>query len=165
MSTWTKWDKYMFSPFLVSPLKTPYPISSPHAHQPTHSHFSVLAFLYSGALSLYRTKDLSSHWCPTRSSSATYAAVVPLCVCFGCWFSSWELWGVLVTSFWCSSYGAASPFSSLGPFSSSSSIVDPVLHPQVGCDHPLLYLSGTGRASQETTISGSFQHALVGIHK
>jgi hypothetical protein len=33
------------------------------------------------------------------------------------------------------------------------------------CEHPLLYLSGTGRASQETAISGSCQQALVGIHK
>jgi hypothetical protein len=30
-----------------------------------------------------------------------------------------------------------------------------VLHPIDGCEHPLLYLSGTGRASQETAISGS----------
>jgi hypothetical protein len=32
------------------------------------------------------------------------------------------------------------------------------------CEHPLLYLSGTGRGSQETAISGSCQQALVGIH-
>ena len=32
------------------------------------------------------------------------------------------------------------------------------------CKHPLLYLFGTGRASQETVISGSWQQALVGIH-
>jgi hypothetical protein len=31
---------------------------------------------------------LSSHWCPTRPSSATYAP----CVVFGWWFSPWELW-------------------------------------------------------------------------
>jgi hypothetical protein len=34
-----------------------------------------------------------------------------------------------------------------------------------GCEHPLLYLSGTGRVSQETAISGSCQQALVGIYK
>jgi hypothetical protein len=28
---------------------------------------------------------------------------------------------------------------------------------------PLLYLSGTGRAFQETAMSGSYQQALVGI--
>jgi hypothetical protein len=71
--------------------------------------------------------------------------------------------GVLVSSYCCSSYGAANPFSSLGTFSSSF-IGDPVLHPMDGCKHPLLYLSGTGRASQETTISGYCQQALVGIH-
>jgi hypothetical protein len=30
------------------------------------------------------------------------------------------------------------------------------------CEHPL-YLPGTGKASQETAISGSSQQALVGI--
>jgi hypothetical protein len=34
----------------------------------------------------------------------------------------------------------------------------------VGCEHPCLYLSGSGRTSQETNISGSCQHALVGIN-
>ena len=54
------------------------------------------------------------------------------------------------------------PFNSLGPFSSSF-IGDPVLSPMDDCEHPLLYLSGTGRASQETAISGSCQQALLGI--
>ena len=39
-----------------------------------------------------------------------------------------------------------------------------LLSPKDGCEHPLLYLSGTGKASQETAISGSCQQALVGIH-
>ena len=39
-----------------------------------------------------------------------------------------------------------------------------MLIPMVGCKHPPLYLSGSGRASQETAISGSSQHALLGIH-
>jgi hypothetical protein len=71
--------------------------------------------------------------------------------------------GVLVGSYCCPSYGAANPFSSFGSFSSSS-IGDPVLSPMIGCKHPPLYLSGTGRASQERAISGSCQQALVGIH-
>ena len=33
-----------------------------------------------------------------------------------------------------------------------------------GCEHSLLYLSGTGRASQGTAMSGSCQRTLVGIH-
>jgi hypothetical protein len=41
---------------------------------------------------------------------------------------------------------------------------DPMLNPMDGCEHPLLYLSGTDRDSQETAISGSCQQALVGIY-
>jgi len=39
----------------------------------------------------------------------------------------------------------------------------PVLSPVVGCEHLLLYLSGSSRASQETAISGSCQQPLLGI--
>ena len=70
--------------------------------------------------------------------------------------------GELVSSYCCSTYRATDPFSSLGTFSSSS-IGDPVLSPMDGCEHPLLYLPGTGIASQETAISGSCQQNLVGI--
>ena len=42
-------------------------------------------------------------------------------------------------------------------------IGDPMLSPMVGCEHPLLFLSGAGKASQETVISSSCQQALVGI--
>jgi hypothetical protein len=38
-----------------------------------------------------------------------------------------------------------------------------VFHPIAGCEHPLLCLPGTGIASQETAISGSFQQNLVGV--
>jgi hypothetical protein len=37
-----------------------------------------------------------------------------------------------------------------------------VFHPIDDCEHPLLYLPGTGIASHETTISGSFQQNLAG---
>ena len=50
----------------------------------------------------------------------------------------------------------------MGTFSSSF-IRGPVFHPIDDCEHPLLYLSGTGRASQGRAISGSCQRALVGI--
>jgi hypothetical protein len=33
-----------------------------------------------------------------------------------------------------------------------------------GCERPLMYLLDTGKASQETAISGRYQQALVGIH-
>jgi hypothetical protein len=68
-----------------------------------------------------------------------------------------------VGSYCCSSYRVANPFSSFSPFSNSS-IGDRLLSPMVGCEHMPLYLSGSGKASQETAISGSCQQALLGIH-
>ena len=38
---------------------------------------------------------------------------VPPCVLFGWWFSPWELWGVLVGWYHCSSYGGARSFSEI----------------------------------------------------
>jgi hypothetical protein len=70
--------------------------------------------------------------------------------------------GVLFSPY-CSSYGAANSFSSLGTFSTSF-IWNPMLSPMGSCEHPLLYLSGSGRASHETAISGSCQQALICIH-
>ena len=43
--------------------------------------------------------------------------------------------GVVVSSYWCSSYGASNPFRSLSTFSSSI-IGDLVLHPVDDCEHP-----------------------------
>jgi hypothetical protein len=74
-----------------------------------------------------------------------------------------QLWVVLVSSYCCSSYRVADPFSSLGTFSSSF-IWGPVFHPMDDCEHPLLYLSGTGIASQEEAISGSCQQNLSDIN-
>jgi hypothetical protein len=34
----------------------------------------------------------------------------------------------------------------------------------VGCEYLNMYWSGSGRASQETAVSGSYQHTLLGIH-
>jgi hypothetical protein len=68
----------------------------------------------------------------------------------------------LVSSYCCSTYRLADPFSSLGTFSSSS-IGGPVFHPKDNCEYLLLYLPGTGIASQETATSVSFQHNLAGI--
>jgi hypothetical protein len=69
---------------------------------------------------------------------------------------------VLVSSCCCFTYRVSDPPSSLGTLSSSS-IVDPVIHPIADCEHPLLYLLGPGIVSQETAISGSFQQNLASI--
>jgi hypothetical protein len=126
------------------------PIHFPcRAPQPTHSHFLSVAFPCTGTYDLCKTKGLSSQWWLTSPSSAKYAARD---------ISS----GVLVSSYCCSSYSIADPFSSLGTFSSSS-IGGPVFHPIDDCEHPLLYLSITGIASYETAISRSLQQNLAGI--
>jgi hypothetical protein len=70
--------------------------------------------------------------------------------------------GVLVSSYCCSTYRVADPFSSLGTFCSSS-IGGPVFHPIDDCEHPLLCLPGTGLASQETAVTGSLQQNLAGV--
>jgi hypothetical protein len=70
--------------------------------------------------------------------------------------------GVLVSLYCCSTYRVADPFSSLGTFSISS-IGGPVIHPIDDCEHPLLYLPGTGIASLKTAITGSFQQNLADI--
>ena len=69
---------------------------------------------------------------------------------------------VLVNSYCCSTYWVVDPFSSLGTFSSSS-IEGPVFHPIADCEHPLLYLPGTGIVSLTIAISGSFQQNLAGV--
>jgi hypothetical protein len=57
-----------------------------------------------------------------------------------------KVMGELVSSYCCSSYRVAEPFSSLDTFSSSS-IGGPVFHPMADCEHPLLCLLGTGIVS------------------
>jgi hypothetical protein len=147
---------HLSPPKILSPPPSPYsptyPLPLPRPGIPLH-----------WGIKPYRTKGLSSHWWPTRPSAATYAAgAMSATMCFLCWwFSPWELWG-----YWLA-HIVVPPvrlhiFSSLDPFSSSF-IGDPVLSPLVGWEHRPLYLSGSGRDSQETAISGSCQQAL-GIH-
>jgi hypothetical protein len=54
-------------------------------------------------------------------------------------------------------------FPAPGMLSLALSLGDPMLHPMDGCEHPLLYLSVTGRGSHKTAISDSCEQAL-GIH-
>ena len=68
--------------------------------------------------------------------------------------------GVLVSSYCCSTYRVADPFSSLSTFSSSS-IGGPVFHPMADCEHPLLCLPGTSIASQTQLYQGPFSKILL----
>jgi hypothetical protein len=155
-----KWTIFFFSNFLLgiyfyihlhfifypkSPLYPPHPCSPPHPLPLLGPGvFPVL-----GHIKFARPRGLSSQRWPTRPSSATYAAKT-------------RTLGVLVSSYCCSTYRVSDPFSSLGTFSRSS-IGGPMFHPIDGCEHPLLCLPGTGIASQETAISGSFQQNLAGL--
>ena len=141
----------MLSPFLVSSLKSPYSILPSPAHQLTHSHFPVLLFPYTGALSLNGTK--ASPPIDVQQSHPLFHVwlepLFPPSVCFGSWFSSWEIWEYC--SYCYSSYGGANHFSLFGPLSNSS-IGELVLSLMVGGNHSPLYLSSSGRTSQETAI-------------
>jgi hypothetical protein len=134
-------------------------------YPPTHSCLTALVFTYTGALNLHRTKGLPSHWC--------HKAIL----CYICNWSHGSLHvyslvgglvpgssggGGLVGWYCCSSYGVANPLSSF-IFSPNSSIGVLVLSSMISCKHRHLYWSGSGRASQETAISGSCQQEILGI--
>jgi hypothetical protein len=149
--------------FSVCPLETDYPLPLPLLlWECSATHLLTLAFLPRHFPTLgHWTKGLSSHWWLTRPSSATYAAeTIGPCILFGWWFSFSELWGVWLDDIILLSMGLKTP----SALFSNSSVGDPVLSPMVGCENPPLYLSGSGRTSQETAISSSCQQALLGIH-
>jgi hypothetical protein len=149
---WCEWNwfvnvlffliRYLFHLHFQCYSKSP-PRTPPPTPPPTHSHFLALAFPCTEAYKVCMTNG-PLHWWPTRPSSDTYAA------------RGTSSRGVLVSSYCCSTYRVAVPFSSLGTFSSSS-IGSPVIHPIADCEHPLLCLPGPSIASQETATSGSFQ--------
>jgi hypothetical protein len=119
------------------------------APQPTHSCSLALAFPVLGLMIFLR---------PRASPPIDGRLGHPL---LHRQLETW-VWGLLVSSYCCSSYRVADPFSSLGTFSSFF-IRGPVFNPIDDCKHSLLYLPGTGIASQERAMSGSYQQNLSGI--
>ena len=113
---------------------------------PTHSHFLALAFPCTGAYKVCKTKGSLFRLGHLLLHMQLEIRVL----------------GVQVRSYFYSTYRVADPFSSLGAFSSSSTR-GPVYHPIDAYEHPLLYMLGTGIASQEIAISGSCQLNLAGI--
>jgi hypothetical protein len=139
----------MLTPLLVSSLKVPYTLHLP-APQATHSCFLALAFLCTEAYNLHKTKGLSYNWWPTRSSSAPFANRDK---------SSGRYWLVHIVVPPIGLQTSLTPWvlSLAPPFGG------PVFHPIDDCEHRLLYLPGTGIASQEIAMSGSCQQNLAGI--
>jgi hypothetical protein len=83
------------------------------------------------------------------------------CVLLGWWLRPWELWWVWLVDIVLPT-GLQTLSASL-LLSLTPPLGTPVLSPMVGCQHLPLCLAGSGRASQETAISGSCQHKLLGI--
>jgi hypothetical protein len=77
---------------------------------------------------------------------------VPPCVFFYWWFSPWKLCGYWLVHIVVPPIGLLTPSAHWVLYLATSL---ETLCSMDGCEHPLLYLSGTGRASQETAISGS----------
>ena len=123
------------------------PSASP-APLPTHSHFLALAFTCTGAYKV----------CKTQGSLFLVMAKQAIF----CYIRSQrhELQGYWLVHIVVPPYRVADPFSSLGTFSSSS-IGGPVFHPIADCEHPLLYLPGTGIASQRQPYQGPFSKILL----
>ena len=146
-------------PSLSSSLMTPPLCLWEGAH--THAHAHVYLPLW--ASSLYRIRHILSHWGQTRQSSATYvpgAMDHPMYALW--WLSLWELWGVHVNWYCCSSYGVVIPFSSFSPSPNSFTLVAN-LSSMVDCKYLHLSLSAADRATQRTTMLGSCLQFLLHI--
>jgi hypothetical protein len=121
--------------------KVPHMLPHPLPHPPTPTSWPSCSPVLRH-IKFARLMGLSFHRWPTRPFFDSYAA------------RDTSSRGVLVSSYCCSTYRIADPFSSFGPFFSSF-IGGPVIHPIADCEHPLLCLLGPGIVSQETAISGS----------
>jgi hypothetical protein len=151
-------------PFPCIPSRIPYPIvllPDPMrvlTYLPTHSHLPALAFpsqKQGPFLPLMSNKAILCYICSRNHGSLIVYTLVSGLVPA----SSWES-GLLLLLFF---LWVANHFSSFSPFSNSF-IGDPVISPMGSCELLPLYLPGSGKASQETAISGSCQQALLGIH-
>jgi hypothetical protein len=85
------------------------------------------------------------------------------CVFFSWWFSPWELWGVWPVDTVAPSMGLQTSSAPSVPSPTPPSGT-PELSPVIVFELPPPYLSGSGRASQETAMSDFYQQALAGIH-
>ena len=84
-------------------------------------------------------------------------------VFIGWWFSPWSSGGSGLLTLLLPPLRLQTPSAPSVP-SPTPPLGTPELSPMVGCELPPLYLSGSGRASQETAISGFYQQVLSSIY-
>jgi hypothetical protein len=89
--------------------KPPITTAPPPADQATHSCFPVLAFPYTGALTRPRASSPIDVQQGHPLLHMQLEPWVPPCVLFGWWFSPWELWGLLVGSYFVPPMGLQTP--------------------------------------------------------
>jgi len=105
----------------------------------THSHPPTLAFPYTGELNTLRPNDLSSHWCPTKPSSATYVARAMGRSMCTCWFVVQSPGALEPVDTVASSMGLQTPIAPSVPSLSPPSVT-PELSPMIGCKLPPLFV-------------------------
>jgi hypothetical protein len=158
----------MLSPFQVSPLETPHPITASvrvFPHLPTHPCLPALPSPYTGTSNPLRPKDLLPqmsnkailcHLCGQSHGSLHVYSLLGGLVSG----SSGEAgWLTLLLCPW-----GCNPPQLLQSFPNSS-IGDPMLSSMVVCKHPSPYLSGSGRASRrqvyQAPISKHFPASVI----
>jgi hypothetical protein len=110
--------------------------TGPRASPPTDEWQAILCYIYGWSL-----------------------CILP-CILFSCWFSLWELWGYWLVHIVFLPMGLQTPsapwvLSLVPPMGTLCSVQWQA--------ESIYHLTGTGRASQETAISGSCHQVLVGI--
>ena len=148
-------DIFCYLHFICFPLSRSL-LQDPRYHPPSHWLYEGAPppTHYTGASNTLSPEGLSSHWCPTRLSSATYvASAMDSSMCTLWWVVQFlgalgDVWPVVTIA---PSMGLQTPsaFSVPSPTPSSGT---PEFSPMVDCEHPPLCLSGFGRASQEPAI-------------
>ena len=157
----------MLSPFLVSPPKIPYPISLPLLNNPPTPSLSwhppTLGHPAFSGPRASPPMDAQQGYPLLRMQLESW---VPPCVLFWRWLSLWELWEYCMVHIVVPPMGPQVPSapSVPSPTPPSRPTPTPQLSRMVGCKLPPLYLSGSGRASQGTAISGFCHQILVGNH-
>jgi hypothetical protein len=157
----------MLYPFLIPSPSVLYPIPRSslllRGFSPIHLPTLILPLYHSFSLGHQVSRGLRAFF-PTEATQGSPRLYMywwlwtSPCMLFG-----WELWGVWVSWYCCSSYVAAIPFISFSTSPNSSTGV-PNLTPMIGCKYLRPSQSVADRISQRTAMLGSCLQAQHGIH-